>query len=70
MASLMSFIGKLFGVGVAAPPDAVKLDRTSEAALGRSLSALPAGVRGWITFAEARTSLDQGCRIRLWRNGR
>ena len=55
----MSFIGKLFGVGVAAPPDAVKLDGTSEAALGRSLSALPAGVRGWITFAEARTSLSR-----------
>ena len=58
MASLMSFIGKLFGAGVAAPPDAVKLDGTSEAALGRSLSALPAGVRGWITFGEARASFS------------
>jgi hypothetical protein len=32
----------------------MKLDATTEAALVRSLSALPLGERGWITFAEAR----------------
>jgi hypothetical protein len=47
---ITSLIGKLFGARAAAPPDATKLDGTSEAALTRSLSALP---RGWITFAEA-----------------
>ena len=47
-------IGKLFGIDVPTPPDATKLDGTSEAALTRSLSALPPGERGWITFAEAR----------------
>ena len=36
----------------------MKLDGTSEAALTRSLSALAAGERGWITFAEARTSFS------------
>ena len=51
---IMSLIGKLFGAGAAAPPDATKLGGTTEAALVRSLSALPAGERGWITFAEAR----------------
>jgi hypothetical protein len=30
------------------------LDGTTEAALARSLSALPPDERGWITFAEAR----------------
>ena len=49
----MSLIGKLFGTA-AAPPDATKLDGTTEAALARSLSALPPDERGWITFAEAR----------------
>jgi len=49
---ITSLIGKLFGAD-AAPPDATKLDGTSEAALARALSALPAGERGWITFAEA-----------------
>ena len=61
MASLISFIGKIFGADVPAPPDATKLDGTSEAALGRALSALPAGERGWISFAEARTSFYTGC---------
>ena len=51
---IMSLILKLFGADVAAPPDAMKLDGTTEAALARSLSALPPGERGWITFAEAR----------------
>ena len=49
----MSLIRKLFGTGDN-PPDATKLDGTTEAALTRSLSALPPGERGWITFAEAR----------------
>jgi hypothetical protein len=31
----------------------MKLDATTEAALVRSLSALPPDERGWITFAEA-----------------
>ena len=53
----MSLLRKLFGTS-GNPPDATKLDGTSEAALGRSLSALPAGERGWITFAEARTSFS------------
>jgi hypothetical protein len=51
---LMSLIGWIFGADAAAPPDAVKLDGTTEATLVRSLSALPLDERGWITFAEAR----------------
>jgi hypothetical protein len=50
----MSLIRKLFGTGDT-PPDATKLDGTTEATLARSLSALPPGERGWITFAEARS---------------
>src|SRR6516162_3273032 len=50
----MSLLRKLFGTS-GNPSDATKLDGTSEAALARSLSTLPAGERGWITFAEART---------------
>lgn len=50
----MSLIGKLFGAGPAAPPDVTRLNGTTEAALARSLSALPAGERGWVTFTEAR----------------
>jgi hypothetical protein len=49
---ITSLIGKLFGAD-AAPPDATKLDGTSEAALARSLSALPPGERGWVAFGEA-----------------
>jgi hypothetical protein len=49
-----SLIGRLFGADAAAPPDAMKLDGTTEATLARSLSALPPEERGWITFAEAR----------------
>ena len=49
---------KWLGASATAPPDAAKLDGASEAALARSLSALPAGARGWITFAEARTSFS------------
>ena len=51
---IMSLIGWLFGADAAAPPDHTKLDGTTEAALARSLSALPPDERGWITFAEAR----------------
>jgi hypothetical protein len=54
----MSFIGKLFGVDAAPPPDVTKLDGTSYAALARSLSALSPDERGWITFAEARILLS------------
>jgi hypothetical protein len=48
---IMSLIGWLVGADAAAPPDALKLDGTTEATLARSL--LP-DERGWITFAEAR----------------
>jgi hypothetical protein len=51
---IMSLIGKLLGIDVAAPPDTIKLDGTTEATLARSLSAVPPDERGWITFAEAR----------------
>ena len=51
---ITSLIGKLFGADVAPPPDAARLDGTSEATLARSLSALSPDERGWITFAEAR----------------
>jgi hypothetical protein len=50
----MSLIRKLFGTGDN-PPDATKLDGTTEAALDCSLSALQPDQRGWITFAEARS---------------
>jgi hypothetical protein len=51
---IVGLIGKLFGADAPAPPDATKLDGTTEAALARSLSALPPDERGWITSAEAR----------------
>jgi hypothetical protein len=51
---IMNLAGWLFGADAAAPPDAIKLDGTTEATLARSLSALPPDERGWITFAEAR----------------
>jgi hypothetical protein len=51
---ITSLIGKLFGADVAPPPDAARLDGTSEATLARCLSELPPEERGWITFAEAR----------------
>ena len=54
LAGIMSLMRKLFGAGAAGPPDATKLDGTSEAALTHSLSAVPPGDRGWITFTEAR----------------
>ena len=43
----------IFGADDAAPPDATKLDGTTEATLARSLSALPPDERGWVTFDEA-----------------
>jgi len=54
MGIIMSLISWLFKGDAAAPSDAMKLDGTTEATLARSLSALPADERGWITFAEAR----------------
>lgn len=51
---IMNLISWLFGADAPAPPDARKLDGTTEAALARSLSALPPDERGWVTFAEAR----------------
>ena len=50
----MGIMRWLFGADAATPSDAMKLDGTTEAALARSLSALPPEERGWITFAEAR----------------
>ena len=50
----MGIMRWLFGADAATPSDAMKLDGTTEAALVRSLSALPPDERGWITFAEAR----------------
>ena len=44
---------KIFSPANATPPDAPRLSATSESALGSSLQSLPAGERGWITFAEA-----------------
>jgi hypothetical protein len=44
---------KMFSSANAVPPDAPRLSGTSESALGSALQALPAGERGWITFAEA-----------------
>ena len=49
----MGIMRWLFGADAATPSDAMKLDATTEAALVRSLSALPPDERGWITFAEA-----------------
>jgi hypothetical protein len=44
----------LIGADPPAPLDATKLDGTTSATLARSLSALPPGEQGWITFTEAR----------------
>jgi hypothetical protein len=51
---IVSFIRWLFGADAAVPSGDRKLDGTAEAALARSLSALPPDERGWITFDEAR----------------
>ena len=51
---ITNLIRWLFGAEAAGPPDAMKLDGTTEAALARSLTSLPPEERGWITFAEAR----------------
>jgi hypothetical protein len=49
----MSLIRKLFSAAATAPPDATKLDGTTDAAPARSLSALPPDERGWLSLAEA-----------------
>jgi hypothetical protein len=51
---IIDLIGMLFGADAAAPPDAMRLDGTTDTTLARSLSALPPDERGWITFSEAR----------------
>jgi hypothetical protein len=51
---IRSLVGWLFGAAAPAPPDAMKLDGTTEATLARSLSALPPDEQGWISFGEAR----------------
>jgi hypothetical protein len=50
-----SLIRWLLSADATAPLDATKLDAATEAALARSLSALPPDEQGWITFAEARS---------------
>lgn len=50
---IRSFIRLIFGA-VPAPPDAKRLDGTTEGALALSLSKLSPGKQGWITPAEAR----------------
>ena len=67
---IIGLIGMLFGADVAAPPDAIRLDATTETTLTRSLSALLPDERGWITFAGgAHLVLVQGRTIRVPRNG-
>jgi hypothetical protein len=44
----------IFGPPSAEPPSPARLDAGSDAALSRSLGALPAGHRAWITMQEAR----------------
>jgi len=63
----MSLIRRLFGANAAAPPDAAKLDGTTEAALARSLTALPPDERGWITFAAQHHSVHAGRGAGLFR---
>ena len=50
---IRSFIRLMFGT-VPAPPDATRLDGTTEDALARSLSKLSPSKQGWISSAEAR----------------
>ena len=45
-------------IGVPSPADAMKLDGTTEAALARSLSALPPDERGWITDDDGRKNIE------------
>ena len=47
------FLRKMFSPPTAVPPDGPRLSGASESALASSLQSLPAGERGWITFAEA-----------------
>jgi hypothetical protein len=52
---LLAAIKALFERGCPGPPDERQLDGGSESALARSIEGLPAGERGWISFAEARS---------------
>jgi hypothetical protein len=53
--ALWAKIKSLLDPGLGDPPDAPKLDASSQSALSASLKALPAGERGWITMPEARS---------------
>jgi len=48
-------IKSLLGSDGRDPPDARRLDATTEAALSASLGALPVGERGWIPLTDARS---------------
>ena len=48
-------IKSLLGSGARDPPDARRLNATTEAALSASLGALPVGERGWIPLTDARS---------------
>jgi hypothetical protein len=52
---ILQTIKSLFAPAGQNPPDPPRLDAESEAALVAALKALPAGMRGWITIAEARS---------------
>ena len=54
---LLDIIKGLFAPSSPSPPDARRLDGSSEGALSQSLKRLPAGERGWITLAEATSAL-------------
>ncbi len=51
---ILDSIMAMFAARGPQPPDAKRLDGSSESALARSLQALHPGERAWITFAEAR----------------
>src|SRR5215831_4710489 len=59
----------LIGADAAAPPDAMKLDGTTEATLARSLSALPPDEGGGSRLTRRASVLDRGRAIRVRRNG-
>jgi hypothetical protein len=50
---LGDLLRKIFSPADATPADVPRLSGASESALASSLRSLPAGERGWITFAEA-----------------
>jgi len=67
---ITSLIGWLFGADTTAPPDAMKLDGTTEATLARSMSALPTGRAGMDHVCrDWHLVLDRGRPIRVRRNG-